>query len=275
MACYPCADGEWISIAVQTDEEWRALCEAMDQPALAARYPRFDARAARMRASWTISSQPGRAPRPPAELSDELQRRGVAAFKSLNSIDLVSDETSMAARILQSRHRPRAALDTDRRRPVADVRDSARDESCRPALGRTERLRSWGAARLIGRAAAAVGGGKSHLLTACGEIEMAIKAEDLVKEGERIHRVQEGQEDQDRVLSRSTGPTTYNATTVGMRLLYGDLIHRANIDDNVKVLVVRGAGDHFGTGGDLDEQSGAYAGGGDPSLLARIRDRRP
>ncbi len=35
---YPCADEEWISIAVQSDEEWRALCETMEQPALAARY---------------------------------------------------------------------------------------------------------------------------------------------------------------------------------------------------------------------------------------------
>ena len=33
---YPCADGEWLSVAVQSDEEWRALCEAMGRPALAA-----------------------------------------------------------------------------------------------------------------------------------------------------------------------------------------------------------------------------------------------
>src|SRR4029077_7330783 len=39
------------------------------------------------------------------------------------------------------------------------------------------------------------------------------------------------------------------------------------IDDDVKVLVVRGAGEHFGTGGDLDEQNQAYAEGVDVSLL--------
>jgi crotonobetainyl-CoA:carnitine CoA-transferase CaiB-like acyl-CoA transferase len=89
---YPCADGEWISIAVQSDEEWRALCETMDQPALAARYPGLHSRRRNVRelddklAAWT-STQSAR------ELGDRLQRRGVAAFKSLNSIDLVSDET--------------------------------------------------------------------------------------------------------------------------------------------------------------------------------------
>jgi crotonobetainyl-CoA:carnitine CoA-transferase CaiB-like acyl-CoA transferase len=89
---YPCADGEWISVAVLSDEEWRALCEAMGQPALAARYPDLRARRQHVRelddqlAAWTGS-------RSARELSGELQRRGVAAFKSLNAIDLVSDDT--------------------------------------------------------------------------------------------------------------------------------------------------------------------------------------
>ena len=43
--CYPCADGEWISIAVQSDEEWRALSEVMGQPALAVDARYADARA--------------------------------------------------------------------------------------------------------------------------------------------------------------------------------------------------------------------------------------
>src|ERR1700743_1921035 len=33
--CYPCASGEWISIAVASDDEWRALCSATDKPGLA------------------------------------------------------------------------------------------------------------------------------------------------------------------------------------------------------------------------------------------------
>jgi benzylsuccinate CoA-transferase BbsF subunit len=64
----------------------------MDQPALAARYPDLPARRRSVRelddrlAAWT-STHAAR------ELAERLQGRGVAAFKSLNSIELVSDET--------------------------------------------------------------------------------------------------------------------------------------------------------------------------------------
>ncbi len=50
-------------------------------------------------------------------------------------------------------------------------------------------------------------------------------------------------------------PEAQNATTAGMRQLYADLIHGANTDDDVKVLVIRGEGEHFGSGGDLPEQA--------------------
>ena len=62
-------------------------------------------------------------------------------------------------------------------------------------------------------------------------------------------------------------PDRLNAPTVGMRLLFGDIIHRANIDDEVKVLVLRGAGEHFGGGADLGEQNQAYTEGTNASLL--------
>ena len=48
-------------------------------------------------------------------------------------------------------------------------------------------------------------------------------------------------------------PEQLNSTTIGARRRYGDLIFKASIDDDVKVLVVRGIGDHLGTGADLDE----------------------
>ncbi|MBL4826257.1 MAG: enoyl-CoA hydratase/isomerase family protein [Spongiibacteraceae bacterium] len=54
-------------------------------------------------------------------------------------------------------------------------------------------------------------------------------------------------------------PETHNAATAGMRQYYADLIFKANIDDDVKVLVIRGEGEHFGTGGDLPEQADFYS----------------
>jgi len=65
-----------------------------------------------------------------------------------------------------------------------------------------------------------------------------------------------------------TRPAAHNAATTGMRQLYADLVFKANVDDDVKVLVIRGEGDNFGTGGDLPEQADFYTGEGeDISLL--------
>jgi enoyl-CoA hydratase/carnithine racemase len=50
-------------------------------------------------------------------------------------------------------------------------------------------------------------------------------------------------------------PESLNAMTTGMRQVYAELILKANIDDDVKVLVIRGEGDDIGAGGDLPEQA--------------------
>lgn len=90
--CYPCASGEWLSIAVQTDNEWQALCDAMGDPELAVS-PLYAKRASRQKnaheldlivADWTAAQHA-------ADLAAALRSRGVAAFKSLSSIDIVSD----------------------------------------------------------------------------------------------------------------------------------------------------------------------------------------
>lgn len=95
---------------------------------------------------------------------------------------------------------------------------------------------------------------------------MPIRAEDLVKKAREFIQYKKDKKTKIAYLTLNR-PDQFNATTVGMRLLYGDLIHKANIDDDVKVLVVRGAGEHFGTGGDLDEQNQAYAEAANVSLL--------
>lgn len=53
-------------------------------------------------------------------------------------------------------------------------------------------------------------------------------------------------------------PEALNAPTAAARIRFADLVHRANVDDDVKVLIVRGAGQHFGSGADLEEQAGMY-----------------
>jgi enoyl-CoA hydratase/carnithine racemase len=54
-------------------------------------------------------------------------------------------------------------------------------------------------------------------------------------------------------------PEQLNAPTIGMRLRYARLLDQANVDDDVKVLVVRGAGDDFGSGADLPELAALMA----------------
>ena len=84
---YPCrGDDEWVSIAVRTNEEWRGLVEAMDNPKwvedapFASRFARLNHRQeldARI-AEWTRE-------RTPWEVSELLQSHGVAAFPVLGA----------------------------------------------------------------------------------------------------------------------------------------------------------------------------------------------
>lgn len=54
-------------------------------------------------------------------------------------------------------------------------------------------------------------------------------------------------------------PDKHNAMTIAARHRFTDLVHRANVDDDVKVLIVRGAGDHLGTGDDLPEMADLFS----------------
>lgn len=62
-------------------------------------------------------------------------------------------------------------------------------------------------------------------------------------------------------------PGFLNAPTIAARQRYADLVHRANVDDDVKVLVLRGVGQHFGSGADLPEMGGMFNGDPDYSVL--------
>jgi enoyl-CoA hydratase len=54
-------------------------------------------------------------------------------------------------------------------------------------------------------------------------------------------------------------PDKHNAITIAARHRFAEIVHRANVDDDVKVLIVRGSGDHFGTGDDLPEMAPLFS----------------
>jgi enoyl-CoA hydratase/carnithine racemase len=65
-------------------------------------------------------------------------------------------------------------------------------------------------------------------------------------------------------------PEHLNAPTIGARLRYAALLHAANFDDDVKVLVVRGAGENFGSGADLPELAALQAESPEAALQAEL-----
>lgn len=93
---YPCRGGEWISIAVASDDAWQSLAAVMAEPL--SHDPRFrshadrkanEAELDRLLSAWTAS-------RDAHDLALELQQHGVAAAKSQSSVDLVSDQSLWA-----------------------------------------------------------------------------------------------------------------------------------------------------------------------------------
>lgn len=91
--CYRCrGEDRWISIAVGTDEEWRALCSVMGNPdwSKEERFSDQDCRwqnqeeLDKLLEEWTINHDP-------FELMEILQKAGVAAMPSFSSKDLAED----------------------------------------------------------------------------------------------------------------------------------------------------------------------------------------
>ena len=83
----------------------------------------------------------------------------------------------------------------------------------------------------------------------CIHMENAmISTEDLKREARKYIRYEKDVENKIAYLTLDR-PESINAATAGMRQVYADLVFQANIDDEVKVLVIRGEGDHFGGGG--------------------------
>jgi crotonobetainyl-CoA:carnitine CoA-transferase CaiB-like acyl-CoA transferase len=90
--CYPCLGGDWISIAVAEDVQWRQLCAVVDAGALAddTRYATVGERLEntdlldRDLAGFTSSHDAD-------QLAQQLRAVGVSAGKSATSLDVISD----------------------------------------------------------------------------------------------------------------------------------------------------------------------------------------
>jgi benzylsuccinate CoA-transferase BbsF subunit len=105
--CYPCAeDDRWVTIAVATDEEWRALCGVIADPRL--EDERFSDGYGRWQhqdeldqiiAEWTVS-------RSPQEITQTLQVAGVAAMPAHNGRSLVEDPQLHERGLMESVEHP-------------------------------------------------------------------------------------------------------------------------------------------------------------------------
>ncbi|MGH8011479.1 MAG: CaiB/BaiF CoA transferase family protein [Candidatus Binataceae bacterium] len=92
--CYKAAgdDDKWVSIAVGNEEEWRALCRVMGNPALAddARFKTAEPRKRNEKTLDAIITEWTKQ-RDRWEITRLLQAAGVAAFPSMSNKDLVED----------------------------------------------------------------------------------------------------------------------------------------------------------------------------------------
>ena len=88
---YPCADGQWLALAIRTDSEWQTLASQLpgdveSNPAYQQTEQRIAAAAEldSLITDWTRGQSVD-------ALVEQLQAKGLAASKSLNSIDLIAD----------------------------------------------------------------------------------------------------------------------------------------------------------------------------------------
>ncbi|MDG2001843.1 MAG: CoA transferase [Novosphingobium sp.] len=90
---FPCQNGEWIAIAVDSEPGWKALCHTLSVTELANDL-RFASHAARQENLAALDAELARltSSRRAAALAAQLRQAGVAAVHSLSSLDLIADE---------------------------------------------------------------------------------------------------------------------------------------------------------------------------------------
>ncbi|MEV3902172.1 CoA transferase [Mycobacterium sp. NPDC050551] len=91
--CYPCTGGDWISIAVDGDAEWSALCAALGADDLSGD-ERYRTKPDRLRHAAALDAALAglTAGLDAGPLAIRLQDAGVAAAKSATALDVIGDE---------------------------------------------------------------------------------------------------------------------------------------------------------------------------------------
>jgi len=107
--CYQCkGEDKWLSIAVASDEEWKALCEVMGNPEWC-RDSRYEDCFGRWKnrkeideeiSRWTINYTH-------YELMEKLQAAGVAAMPSFDAEEILSDPHTKARELFTTVHHPK------------------------------------------------------------------------------------------------------------------------------------------------------------------------
>jgi crotonobetainyl-CoA:carnitine CoA-transferase CaiB-like acyl-CoA transferase len=91
--CYPCSGGDWISIAVADEMQWRALCDVLGAGALASD-ARYAAMPGRLEHRDALDRELARFTRShdAEQLAQRLRSAGVPSSKSATSIDVIGDQ---------------------------------------------------------------------------------------------------------------------------------------------------------------------------------------
>jgi len=91
--CYPCSGGDWISVAVADDRQWRALCDVLGATTLADD-ARYAAMPERLQHTDTLDTDLARftKSRDAGQLAQRLRLAGVPSSKSATSLDVISDQ---------------------------------------------------------------------------------------------------------------------------------------------------------------------------------------
>ena len=106
--CYPCVgDDEWVAIAVRTDSDWAAMCQAMENPSLAVdtRFADAKSRLQRQReldaivSAWTETQDQ-------YQVMERLQGVGVPAGPVLNARGLLTDPHIRERRLFEPADHP-------------------------------------------------------------------------------------------------------------------------------------------------------------------------